>query len=330
MTTLFADNYVANGYLDHGIALLRQNKFGEAIEAFDENLNITPNDPYAHWNKATALLSMGDYENGFIEHDWGWRLFDWTGFGPINTAIERERLKQLPVCHCDEDINDKQLLIYHELGFGDAIMTMRYLPELQRRAEHITLIIPPSLMRLAKQFNIDAVDKLPEDINGYDYRLPLFGVMSVLHQTLDNIPRQPYIDAKFYGNKQKMGIAWFGRTQTMFSLEYFLSMLDHDRYSLQSLQFAPDISNIESLHSIDFVDTVKLIAEMDHIITVDTAVAHLAGAMGHPSTHLLLPYMMDWRWWHTEVWYPTIKTYHQETDDDWSRSFARLNEALKG
>lgn len=329
MTILFSDDYIAHGYLENGIEFLRQNKFDEAILAFDKNLNLTPNDAYAHWNKAIALLSTGDYANGFIEHDWGWRLFDWTGSGPISTIEERDRLRQLPIWH-GEDISRDKLLIYHELGFGDAIMALRYLPELKRLADHVTIVVPTSLMRLVQQFNIDAVEKLPDYIGGYDYRLPFFGVMSALHQTLDNIPKQIYINAKFQGNRHKMGIVWSGRTQTMFSLEYFLSMLNHDRYSVQSLQFAPDSPDIKPLRSIDFVDTVNLIAEMDHVVTVDTAVAHLAGAMGHPSTHLLLPYMMDWRWWHTEVWYPTIKTYHQETVDDWSVPFARLNAALKG
>lgn len=329
MTSFFSDDYIAHELLENGVALLRQNKFDEAINAFDENLNLTPNDAYAHWNKSIALLSIGDYEKGFVEHDWGWRLFDWTGSGPISTIEERDRLRQLPIWH-GEDISRDRLLVYHELGFGDAIMALRYLQELKRRADYVTLVVPPSLMRLVKQFNVDVIDSLPIDISGYDYRLPFFGVLSALHQTLDNIPRQPYIDAKFLGNQNKIGIAWSGRTQTMFSLEYFLSMFDHNGYSLYSLQLASDTDDIEPLHSVDFVDTVELISNMDHVVTVDTAVAHLAGAMGHPSTHLLLPYMMDWRWWNAEVWYPTIKTYHQETADDWSIPFARVNAALKG
>ena len=57
---------------------------------------------------------------------------------------------------------------------------------------------------------------------------------------------------------------------------------------------------------------------MDAIVTVDTAAAHLAGAMGHPSVHLVLPFLSDWRWHHTELWYPTIKTYRQRPPDDWT------------
>ena len=68
---------------------------------------------------------------------------------------------------------------------------------------------------------------------------------------------------------------------------------------------------------------------MEHVITIDTAVAHLAGAMGHPSVHLLLPYVMDWRWWHVKVWYPLIKIYRQENRFDWIKPFGDLNKALR-
>lgn len=331
---IYSNNYVAANHLDQGIAYLRKNRFAEAIAEFDENLSLTPSDPYAHWNKAIALLSIGDYTNGFSEHDWGWRLFDWRQAGPVGDDIDR--LKELPIWH-GEDISDQRLLVYHELGFGDAIMTLRYLPELKCRAEHVTLIVDHSLTSLAEQFGIEVIEKVPDDINGYDYRLPLFGVLSALHQMLDNIPRSPYIFAIFNKSKHvsgrpRMGIAWSGRTQTMFSLETFLSKLDHEDYPLlQSLQFGADagIEKVLPLKTTDFSDTVELIAQMDHVVTVDTAAAHLAGAMGHPSVHLLLPFMMDWRWWNCCVWYPTIKTYRQETPDDWSIPFARLNVALK-
>jgi len=331
MMTSFSTDYVAAKHLDNGVAFLRKNEFRRAIIEFDSALNLSPSDPYAHWNKATALLSIGDYANGFTEHDWGWRLFDWRGFGPVGDDIDRLK-NQLPMWH-GEDISDQRLLVYHELGFGDAIMALRYLSELKCRAEYITLIISSPLVKLAKQFDIEVIEKLPDNLGEYDFRLPLFGVMSALNQTLDNIPREPYIFANWKQRDwNKVGISWSGRTQTMFSLESFLSMLNRDRFELYSLQlttFSPH-HGVVPLKAQDFIDTIKMIEQLDHIVTVDTAVAHLAGAMGHPSTHLLLPFMMDWRWWHSEVWYPTIKIYHQDKEDDWLTPFARLNEALKG
>ena len=78
----------------------------------------------------------------------------------------------------------------------------------------------------------------------------------------------------------------------------------------------------------DFADVRRRIEKMDAIVSVDTAAIHLAGAMGHPSAHLLLPFVSDWRWWRTELWYPTLKTYRQENQINWSGPFAKLNEAL--
>jgi hypothetical protein len=328
MSVLYTDDYLANGYLNAGIDLLRQKKFEKAIVQFDLNLALTPNDAYAHWNKATALLSIGDYENGFKEHDWGWRLFDWRGFGPVGDDIDRVKL--LPMWK-GEDISNQNLLVYHELGYGDAIQTMRYLPVLKRLAERVTLVMSPALCRLAEQFDVEVVDKVPDDIGDYDYRIPFFGVLSALHQTLDNIPREPYIKTNFRRTKDCVGICWSGRTQNMFSLESFLYLFDRNNFSLFSLQqttFRPGYGVVK-LCADSFSDTVKIIENMEHIITVDTAVAHLAGAMGHPSTHLLLPYFMDWRWNFTNVWYPTIKTYQQENEEDWIAPFAKLNAALK-
>lgn len=327
MTTavLYTDAFVAADHLDRGIALLRRNRFTESIFEFDQTLALTPDDPYAHWNKATALLSSGDYARGFIEHDWGWRLFNWRGFGPVGDDIDR--LTVLPLWR-GEDIADKHLLVYHELGFGDAIMTLRYLPELKRRARHVTLVISQPLTRLSQSFGVEVVERVPDDIGRYDFRLPFFGVMLALGETLATIPSAPYIAATGARCGGRMGIAWSGRTQTTFSCEYFLSMLEHEGYALYSLQ--PDLADgVQPLRAADFADTADLIAQMDHVVTVDTAVAHLAGALGHPSTHLLLPYLMDWRWWHSAAWYPTIRTYRQETPNDWATPFARLNHALR-
>lgn len=313
-------------YLERGIANLRQNLFAMAVIDFDKALYWTPDDPYAHWNKATALLSMGDYEQGFAEHEWGWRLFNWRGFGPVKEEIDR--LSALPVW---DGVPDKRLLLYHELGFGDAIMVFRYLPMLKRRTASITLVIDQSLARLAQQFDVGVVTAVPDGLNAFDCRLPLFSAMSVFRQTVKNIPSDPYIAANWQRTRGKIGLCWSGRTQQMFTASSFISLLDCESHSIYALQPGPvpDLI-VHPLVATDFADTAKLIERMDHIVTVDTAIAHLAGAMGHPSAHLILPFMSDWRWWQTEVWYPTLKTYRQpQAGNDWTEPFSRVREAIK-
>lgn len=319
--------FVSTQYLERGIAFFKQNRFAEAVADFDAALMYSPEDKYAHWNRATALLSLGRYEEGFKEHEWAWKLFNWRGFGPVQEDIDR--ISHLPLWE-DEDISNQNLLVYHELGFGDGIQTLRYLPELKRRAGHVTLIINRELVRLAETFGVEVVDQVPADVSKYTYRLPLFAAMRVLQQTRENIPSAAYIPTELKPEKGHVGICWSGRTQTAFSLEYFLSQLDHSRFTLHSLQMgSPSDLFVEPLHARDFADTVELIAKMEHIVTIDSAPAHLAGATGHPSVHLLLPFFSDWRWWNTEVWYPTVKTYRQPNENDWATPFAQVNEALR-
>lgn len=318
------DLLVSRSFLQRGIRWLQQNEFAAAAADFDTAIRYAPDDPYAHWNKATALLSMGDYSNGFVEHEWGWKLFNWRGFGPVKEDIDR--LQALPLWRGESGV---RLLVYHELGYGDAIMVMRYLPELKRRAK-VTLVIDQALARLARGFGVAVAEKVPDDLTRFDCRLPFFGVMSVLKQTLETIPAEPFIPCKFANGGNRIGIAWSGRTQTMFSAEHFLSLLHHDGCALYALQPGPATDGVEPLGSwCDFADVGDRIAAMDHIVTVDTAAAHLAGAMGHPSIHVVLPFMGDWRWWQASAWYPTIKTYRQpQAGDDWRVPFARINEAL--
>jgi tetratricopeptide (TPR) repeat protein len=325
---MMGDAVVAAHYVQRGIERFRQNQFDQAVAAFDGALQLNPDDPYARWNRATALLSMGDYARGFPEHDVAWRLFHWRGFGPVGNDIDH--ISHLPLWRgeCGE-----RLLVYHELGFGDAIMAMRYLPELKRRAE-VTLLIDQSLARLARSFDVEVTTKVP-DVTDFDYRLPFFGVMSALGETGETIPAAPYIAPvklpNFREVSHNVGIAWSGRTQTMFTLERFLSLLAHHGFELYSLQ--PGVLADERVDPLppgsDFLDVAERIAQMDHIVSVDTAAIHLAGAMGHPSAHLVLPFVSDWRWWKTELWYPTLKTYRQDAVADWSAPFAKVNEVLR-
>jgi hypothetical protein len=322
----FNSGFMAARYIELGVAYFRENDFSKAVAYFDAALEIRPDDPYAHWNRASALLSMGDYERGFKEHCWVWRLFHWRGFGPVGDDIDR--LTTLPIWSGDSGV---RVLLYHEMGFGDAIMAMRYLPELKRRAGDITLVIDPSLERLASRFSLKIVTKVPGDLTGFDARLSLFDAMRLLDQTLETIPSEPYIRVPLQRCEGKIGIAWSGRTQVMFSAHEFISRLNHEGFELYALQPGPvDGGEVMAMPpGSDFADVADRIAQMTHVVCVDTAAIHLAGAMGHPSIHLMLPFLMDWRWWHAQAWYPTIKTYRQPQASDWTLPFAQVNEALQ-
>ena len=318
-------------YLDRGVGLMRKNNFAEAIVQFDHVLKLNPRERYARWNRAVSLLALGDYVRGLPEHESAWEIYDWHALGQFKGNIDR--ILELPVWHGERC----RLLVYHEMGFGDAIMLLRFLSELVNRCESVTLVVVPELVSLMHGYGADVIDYVPS-ISDFDARVTFFNSIFTMGYFKDTIPSASYIKADFKFSGGRMGIAWSGNSRKELDLNILLSQLDVDGFDFYALQkteikekiYVPVVDrNVFPLQSINFKETADLMMTLDCIVTVDTAAAHLAGAMGHPNTHLLLPYFRDWRWWHKDVWYPTINIYLQDDSGDWSKPFARLNTELR-
>lgn len=297
-------------------------RFHDAISCLDFCLQYEPNSPHAHWNKAVCLLSIGDYKNGFRELEWRWKLFD-ACWGLLDKDVKRvEGVRRWQ----GEDISDKHLLLYHEQGYGDAIMMLRFLPQLLVRAGKLTLLTVKPLQRLIeKQFGIDMVATLPADLSAFDVRAALFDPVSLLPT---GIPAQPYINVKLEPEPDTLGICWSGNTQRTFSYDDFVSLLDTGGRKLYALQPGSPATDCVKLDG-DFLDTAQRMARMETIVTVDTSAANLAGAIGHPNAHIVLPYLKDWRWYRAERWYPTLKLYQQPKPNDWFTPFNQINAEMK-
>jgi len=325
-----SDSYIAAFYLDTGVNLLNNRKFKEASLNFLECLKYRPDYPLAHWYNALSLLHLGDYAQAFIEYEYRWQVYDWR-WGILSEDIYRiETLRPWR----GEKLRDKKLLVLHEQGHGDAIMMLRYLPVLQQLGAQITAVMPFPLQRLVhEQYGIEVCGKTPDDLSVFDFRCPLFGVMLPLRQTPGNIPNAPYIKANSNPNnnngKAKIGIAWSGVSRKELTLETFLDLLGPVDADLYSLQLEGADKGVIPLVAKDFADTVEVIAQMNHIISIDTAPAHLAGAMGHPSTYVIVPWNNDWRWSRAPSWYPTVKICRQEVMDDWKIPFFNLKKFLR-
>jgi hypothetical protein len=207
-------------------------------------------------------------------------------------------------------------------------MTLRFLPQLVSRCESVTLIVRPELVRLMEGHGATIIDSVPIDVTEFGARVTFFNSIFTMGHSLHTIPSEPYVDAKFKFSGGKMGIAWSGHSQVGFKARDFLQKLNTSGFELFALQKAEPISRVVTLDARDFAETAELMATLDVIVTVDTAAAHLAGAIGHPNVFLLLPYLRDWRWWHAETWYPKIRLFPQLDPDDWSVPFAQVNEAL--
>lgn len=314
-------------HLDCGIALMRCNRQAQAVLEFETVLQLNPVNPYARWNRSLALLSIGDYVRGMPEHDWAWEIYDWRALGPVKGNVDR--ILKLPVWKGERC----RLIAFHEMGNGDAIMCLRFLSELASRCESVTLVVRPELVSLMEEHGVTVVDTVPQEIRGqFDRQVTFFNSIHTMGYSRETVPNLPYIDRGFEFSGGKVGIAWSGNSQYAWSQAKFLSFLKWDGFELYAMQLptaGDDPDRVHPLTSKSFSETADLMAQMDHVVTVDTAAAHLAGAMGHPSAHAVIPYLRDWRWYHKDVWYPTLNIYPQDDPADWDAPFEGVNKALR-
>jgi len=322
MNIAFSPEVLSWHYINEGVKMMNARNFKEAISYLDESLKLEPYSPHAHWNKAVCLLSLGEYEQGFAELEWRWQLFDHC-WGLLDKDIER--VLTLPRWQGEKK---QHLLLYHEQGFGDAIMMMRFLPELKKRAE-VTLLTVKPLLRLCQEFDIECIVTLPKSLKKFDCRCALFDPVSIFNYRVENIPNAPYIKVDWRRDPKKLGIVWSGNTQKIFTVESFLANLDTGGYVVTALQPGAVPPEVTVLPPGDFRDTANVMATCGAIVCVDTSAANLAGAIGHPNTHVLQPYLPDWRWYNAKAWYPTLKHHQAQRPGHYSQVFADINRALQ-
>jgi Flp pilus assembly protein TadD len=325
-------------------------RLDEAAGAYREALRLAPDFVGAHWNLALVLLMQGEFAQGWIEYEWRWQS---DGFPTPRRQFSRPQWDGSP-------LNERTLLLHTEQGFGDAIQFIRYAPLLARDSGRVVLACQPEMMELMKGVagvaQIMNVDELAIDLPPFDVHCPLISLPLKMGTRLESIPAQtPYMTAdeckaQAWGRKLasappglRVGLVWSGRTRTpeqrrraiRFSqLAPLWQAKGVSFYSLQkgeaALQAAgcgpemPLTDLADELH--DFSDTAAVISNLDLIIAVDTAVAHLAGAMGKP-VWVMLAAVPDWRWMlgrEDSLWYPTARLFRQRTAGDWNEVIVRV------
>jgi tetratricopeptide (TPR) repeat protein len=311
--------------------------------------------PAATMGAATVKLLLGEYDEG-------WRLYEsrWQA----DPKLKPRAFPQTP--WRGEPLAGKTILLHAEQGFGDTLQFIRYVPLVKERAATVILIIQPQLIALLQpqwpdvQMLADA-----KSLPAFDVHCPLMSLPLVFNTTLETIPAAvPYIFADADKRRQwrsrlerpistgpglsqrKIGVVWSGRPThvndanrsvdlallaPLFQLPYQFHAVQkditvHDQYLLDSAGV-----KIHAQHLVDFADTAALLAELDLIITVDTSVAHLAGALGKP-VWILLPFDPDFRWLlgrSDSPWYPTATLYRQPAPGNWTNAVQRIIAALK-
>ena len=331
-----------------GTSLKALGRLEEAIACLRRATEIAPFFADAHWNLALTLLLSGDYINGWKEYEW------------------RIEIPDIPVRKFHQPVwdgsvlPDKTLLIHAEQGMGDVIQFVRYTALAQKRVGRIILDCHEPLARLLSDMNgVDQVVSTGSMLPLFDVHIPLLSLPGVLGATPDNIPNDmPYLKAdeglidiwrkKISTEKYRVGLVWAGNPRheddhnRSIKLSAFTSLLKIPQVTFYSLQKERPVTQsmdvTEGIDLIDtgtklsdFADTAALIAHLHLIISVDTAVAHLAGAMGKP-VWLLLPFAPDWRWMLERVdtpWYPSMRIFRQSRPGDWDGVLDAVEQALK-
>jgi tetratricopeptide (TPR) repeat protein len=336
---------------NRGVILTELMRLDEALSSYDKAIALKPDFAAALNSRGMLSLLMGRYREG-------WADFEWRG-----KASRQWKPPAINAPHWQgENLAGRHIVVYAEMHFGDVIHFARYVPLLSRRGAKVTFIVPATLARLFRTFEphieIACSDAglSPVDFQCALMSLPLrFGTEST------SIPGQtPYLRAETdlvarwknkIGDKGfKIGIAWQGKAQRTadrrrFTLTHIIPLSRVSSVRLISLQknagveqlegIPPD-TRVETLGDFDdgpdaFIDTAAVMETLDLIITSDTSIAHLAGALGRP-TWIALKYVPDWRWSldrDDSPWYPNARLFRQDANRDWTSVFSKIEQELR-
>jgi len=349
----------AEALSNRGVTLQDLMRCEEALASVSRALALRPDFAGAHFNEALCRLLIGDFERGWQKHEWRWQT--------DQLANERRNFRQ-PLWLGSGELAGRTLLLHAEQGFGDTLQFCRYVPVVAARGARVILEVQGPLRELMRTLAGPAqVITRGEPLPAFDLHCPLLSLPLALGTRLDTIPaRTPYLAAsenkvrawrdRLAGReKPKIGLVWAGnpakelpnsnRIDALRSLELaqlapLLEVSDCEFYSLQ--KGAAAIAQLrdttwrehvvdwtDDLH--DFSDTAALIENLDLVIAVDTAVAHLAGALNKP-IWLLNRYNTCWRWLldrEDSPWYPTVRLFRQDAGRQWDGVVTRVCAALR-
>jgi Flp pilus assembly protein TadD len=347
---LTSDPRCAEAYSNLGNTLAELGRLDEAITAFERALVFQPDHANARFGQSLVRLLKGDFERG-------WPLYE------ARRIVHHQAERHFPRPMWDgSPLSGQRVLVHTEQGFGDAIQFVRYATLIARRGGEVIVECPrvlKELFRTAK--DVREVVPAGEPLPAFDFHVPILSQPLVFRTAADSIPREvPYLFADRAqheawqhrlapsGTRLKVGLAWAGNPANLplrkrhISPDQLAPLLHAAHADFFSLQVGGATAAVpprtpttmirditEHLH--DFADTAALMAELDLIISVDTAAAHLAGALGRP-VWTLLPCVPDWRWGlETEEtpWYPTMRLFRQRSPGEWGSVVRRVAEELK-
>jgi len=295
----------------------------KSVKDIRDRLKVAPDDAEARWRHGCALAFSGNWEDAWPEMEWR--------FKGHNGMIAQRKEFPKP----DWDGSHTNLLVYQDQGYGDLFQYVRYLHEL-----HCPYVfqVPPEVYTLMKYQGFNVVIR-GTPLPAYDQ---VVAICSLPHYFRKFSATHDYLTAPksgrftLEGGKKKIGIAWAGNPDFFddghrsCDPQEFMELTDcGELISLMIRKVDLPFTDF-SMRLRDFSDTAELIDQLDCVVTVDTAVAHLAAAMGKP-VYLALSYEHDWRWMADKTdtpWYPTMKLFRQPVKDDWDSVFNQIKKML--
>ena len=335
-------------HMAHALALVHLNRLEEALVSYEQVLRLNPEDADAIWGRGETLLTLGRFEEGWVDYE--------ARKSKLNL---HDKLKyQQPLWRGQEALTKKRLFVYWEQGYGDTIQFARYALLAAAAGAEVALSVQEPLRRLFKDFgpNITVIGE-SEAPKAFDLHCPLSSMPLGFGTRLETIPSMAggYLKAtaedvaawqqKLPTGRRRLGLVWSGRPTHLndanrsLPLAWLQGLLDPE-YAWISLQKDirdPDRPALKAFGLLDpseelrdYADTAALISALDLVITVDTSVAHLAGALGKPCW-VMLPFMPDFRWLldrEDTPWYPSMRLFRQQSPGDWDGVLERLGKAL--
>ncbi|WP_186464980.1 tetratricopeptide repeat protein [Azospirillum brasilense] len=321
----------------------------EALECYGRALSLDPENADAHWNRALTRLLLGDFANGWREFEWRWKA-------PVMQG-QRRRFDQ-PAWN-GGPLTGRTILLHAEQGLGDTLQFLRFVPLLRDAgATRVLLEVQPPLLSLLRASpaveGVEVIPRSPDFPGGsnlppFDLHAPLMSLPLLLNRSHPAAPDTPLLRASEAATRIwtdrltaaapsariRCGLVWAGRREhandrrRSLPLAALAPLRELAGVQWVSLQVGPAVADLASWSDApfdaspfltDFAATAAALASLDLVVTVDTAVAHLAGSLGRP-TWVLLPFAPDWRWMLGRAdspWYPTARLFRQSRLGDWS------------
>ena len=324
---------------NYGNTLVQLNRVREAAGIFDQVLEQLPEDPMARYNRGLVRLLLGDLRRGFADYE--------------------ARLELTPVTQCHsqaplwtwQPLSGKTILLSAEQGLGDTLQFIRYAALVAGIGAHVVVQCPAPLVKLLETApGVNLVLANGQTVPPHDFQIPLLSLPQRLQATLDTIPATgPYLFTRRDLTKRdrlkgspsvrRVGIAWAGNPHHANDKNRSLPASFLDFTGLKGIQFIslqkdlpPPPGLIDARDQMaDFAATGDFVSQLDLVISVDTAIAHLAGAMGKP-VWILLAFAPDWRWMmdrEDSPWYPSARLFRQTKANDWQGVMERVRQSLE-